>query len=63
MKGITINAARQGFEESVKGSIEVGKFADFAVLDENPLTVDPLRIKDIRVAAAIVGDALAYGGL
>ena len=63
LKGITINAARQGFEESVKGSIEVGKFADFAVLDENPLTVDPLRIKDIRVAAAIVGDALAYGGL
>ena len=54
LKGITINAARQGFEEGVKGSIEPGKFADF---------VDPMHLKDIEIAATIVGDVLAYGAL
>ena len=63
LKGITINAARQGFEEGVKGSIEPGKFADFVVLDENPLAVDPMHLKDIEIAATIVGDVLAYGTL
>ena len=63
LKGITINAARQGFEEGVKGSIEPGKFADFVVLDENPLAVDPMHLKDIEIAATIVGDVLAYGAL
>ena len=63
LKGITINAARQGFEEGVKGSIEPGKFADFVVLDENPLAVDPMYLKDIEIAATIVGDVLAYGAL
>ena len=63
LKGITINAARQGFEEGVKGSIEPGKFADFVVLDENPLAVDPMHLKDIEIAATIVGDVPAYGTL
>ena len=50
-------------EEGVKGSIEPGKFADFVVLDENPLAVDPMHLKDIEIAATIVGDVLAYGAL
>lgn len=63
LRGITINAARQGFEEQVKGSIEPGKFADFAVLEENPLTVNPLHIKDIGIAATIMNGKLVYGNL
>jgi predicted amidohydrolase YtcJ len=63
LKGVTINAAWQGFEEHLKGSIEPGKLADFVVLEENPLRVDPLRIKDIKVCATIVGDQLVYGEL
>jgi predicted amidohydrolase YtcJ len=31
------------------GSLESGKFADFAVLNESPLDVDPVKIKDIKV--------------
>ena len=50
-------------EEGVKGSIEPGKFADFVILDENPLAVDPMHLKDIEIAATIVGDVLAYGAL
>ncbi len=37
------------------GTIECGKFADFAVLDESPLDVDPMKIKDIRVWGTVVG--------
>ncbi len=49
LKAITINAAHQYFEESSKGSLEPGKLADLVILDRNPLKVDPMTIKDIKV--------------
>jgi len=53
IKSITINAAHQYFEERTKGSLEPGKLADFVILDQNPLTVDPMAIKDIKVVETI----------
>ena len=53
IKSITINAAHQYFEERTKGSLEPGKLADFVILDRNPLTVDPMAIKDIKVVETI----------
>lgn len=49
LKAITINAAYAYFEEDEKGSIKVGKRADLVILSENPLKVDPMMIKDIKV--------------
>ncbi len=63
LKAVTIHAARQGFEEERKGSIEAGKLADFVVLAENPCTVEPMHIRDIAVLATIVGGRLAWGSL
>ena len=53
LKAMTIWAAEQYGEQASKGSIEPGKLADLVILDENPLKVDRLEIKDIRVVETI----------
>ncbi len=55
MKMITVDAAYTlGVEDKV-GSIEAGKFADFTVLDSDPLTVPAAKIKDVAVYATVLG--------
>ena len=46
---ITLGAAYTLKLDHVIGSIESGKFADFAVLDEDPLLVEPDQLKDIKI--------------
>ena len=53
LKAMTINVAQQYGEQSTKGSLEVGKLADLVVLDRNPLTVEPMTIRDIKVMETI----------
>ena len=53
IRSITIHAAHPYFEEGTKGSLEPGKLADLVILDRNPLTVDPMAIKDIKVVETI----------
>ncbi len=55
LKAVTIDAAYLLFQDGMKGSIEVGKFADFAVLDRNPLEVPADDVQHIKVKATILG--------
>ena len=54
LKGMTIWAAYSNFEENEKGSIEVGKLADFIVLDKDIMTVDQNEIPNIKVDQTFV---------
>lgn len=54
LKGMTIWAAYSNFEENEKGSIEVGKFADFIILDTDIMTVDAHQIPNIKVVKTFV---------
>jgi len=51
LKGMTIWAAYANFEEKEKGSIEVGKVADFVILDQNIMEIDGSKIPKTKVIA------------
>jgi hypothetical protein len=56
----TINGAYNSHEEAIKGSITVGKLADFVVLAEDLHTVDTGKIKDVAIVRTVVGGAMVY---
>jgi hypothetical protein len=56
----TTTASWVGFEENDKGTLEVGKLADIAVLAEDPFEIQPERIKDLKVEMTIVGGEVKY---
>jgi predicted amidohydrolase YtcJ len=60
LKAHTLWSAYQHFEEKSKGSLEVGKLADFVVLERNPLRVDPMQIAEIKVVETIKEGKTVY---
>jgi predicted amidohydrolase YtcJ len=56
----TRNAAYAAFDEDRKGSVTVGKYADFAVLGADPRATDPEGISSIPVRATIRGGEFVY---
>lgn len=59
LKGMTIWAAYSNFEENEKGSIAVGKFADFIIYDKDIMTVSANEIPTIMAEQTYVG-GVAY---
>lgn len=55
LHAVTLGAAWQLKLDHEVGSIEAGKMADFAVLEDDPLGVDPKTIKDIGVWGTVLG--------
>ena len=60
LKGMTIWAAHSNFEENEKGSIEVGKFADFVILNQNIMEVKGSKIPKTKVKATYVNGEKVY---
>jgi hypothetical protein len=60
LRSLTIWPAWQHFEEQRKGSIEVGKIADFVILSDNPLTVPEDRLDDLYVMETIKDGETIY---
>ena len=60
IQAYTLNTAYASFEEDRKGSLTVGKLADFVVLSDNLLTMNPNDIKDVTVRMTIVGGTVVH---
>lgn len=61
LRGFTLDGAYAAFQENELGSIEVGKYADFVVLDRDFMTVrDPAMILQTKVLATFIGGELVY---
>ena len=60
IKAYTLNTAYASFEEDLKGTITVGKLADFVVLSDNLLTMNQTDIKDVTVRTTVVGGKAVY---
>lgn len=58
LRAVTVEAAYQLKMEQEVGTIEAGKQADFAVLEQDPFAVEPMALKDIPVWGTVVGGKL-----
>lgn len=61
LNAYTKNAAFSSFDEKIKGTLEVGKLADFVLLDANIFKIHPNEIKNVKVIATYVGGKKMYG--
>jgi len=59
LSAYTAGGPRLSFEEDLKGRLEVGRYADLVVLDEDPRR-DPEAVRERRIEAVYVGGELVY---
>jgi len=62
IRAITVDAAYVLNRDDSLGSIEVGKYADFAVLDDDPYEVRPGALKDIRIHGTVLAGNVQTAG-
>ena len=61
LRAFTYGSAYADHQEHRKGTLTRGKLADFAVLSDDVLAVDPARIGDVEVQATIIGGEVKFG--
>ena len=62
IRAYTQGPAYLTFDENERGSIEEGKVADMVVLAEDPLTIDPMQLRDVAVEKTIVAGEEVFAG-
>lgn len=60
LRGMTVWAAKANFEEKEKGSIEVGKYADFVILDKDIMKVDGSELPNVKVVKTYINGVKVY---
>ena len=60
LRGFTVDAAWAGFDEGETGHLAVGRRADFVVLGQDPLAVDPAQLDELDVLATYVDGEAVY---
>ena len=60
LRGMTIWAAFSNFEETEKGSIEKGKWADFTILDQDIMKVDENHLPNTKILATFINGKKVY---
>jgi hypothetical protein len=60
LRSITIWAAKAGFLENIRGSIDIGKMADFVILDKDIMTCPLSEIPSVKVMMTVVGGEKVY---
>ena len=63
IEAYTMGSAYAEFQDREKGSITVGKLADMLLLSDDVLSVDPVKIRDVKVLKTWVGGQLTYDAL
>ena len=60
LKSYTINAAYGAFEENIKGSIDIGKYADFTIFSQNIITVPDNQLLNTKIKYTIINGQIEY---
>ena len=62
VRAFTWCSAYAEFQEGVKGTLEVGKLADFVVISDDIFTIDPIKIRDAKVLITVADGRVVYEG-
>jgi predicted amidohydrolase YtcJ len=60
IEAYTMGSAYAEFQENEKGSIATGKLADMVLLSDDVLSIDPVKVRDVKVLKTWVGGKLTY---
>ena len=62
IEAYTLGSAYAEFQEKDKGSITPGKLADMVLLSHDIFTIEPAKIRDVRVLKTFVGGKMVWDG-
>jgi predicted amidohydrolase YtcJ len=60
VRAFTWGSAYAEFQENVKGTLEVGKLADFVMVSDDIFTIDPVKIRDAKVLLTVVDGRIVF---
>ncbi|KAH7108014.1 amidohydrolase family-domain-containing protein [Auriculariales sp. MPI-PUGE-AT-0066] len=63
LRGMTIEPAYASFTEDILGSLEVGKRADFVILDQDIMRVSAAQVLETQILATVIDGVAVYGAL